>query len=116
MLGVAGAAIEQTFSALKNFLLLGERRIKRHNGRPLHQERQIRIIEPSRVRRKRDGAEPPCDVRGDGALPNNESPPDIMFDNMLFWSRQSKDLGAKPQKLFGRIEATRTGAKDRGDP
>jgi hypothetical protein len=56
VLGVAGAAIEQTFSALKNFLLLGERRIKRHNGRPLHQERQIRIIEPSRVRRKRDGA------------------------------------------------------------
>ena len=49
-------------------------------------------------------------------MPNNESPPDIMFDNMLFWSRQSKDLGAKPQKLFGRIEATRTGAKDRGDP
>jgi hypothetical protein len=39
-----------------------------------------------------------------------------MFDNMLFWSRQSKDLGAKLQKLFGRIEATRTGAKDRGDP
>jgi hypothetical protein len=36
---------------------------------------------------------------------NNESPPDIMFDNMLFWSRQSKDLGAKLQKLFGRIES-----------
>ena len=28
-----------------------------------------------------------------------------MFDNMLFWSRQSKDLGAKLQKLFGRIES-----------
>ena len=36
---------------------------------------------------------------------NNESPLDIMFDNMLFWSRQSKDLGAKLQKLFGRIES-----------
>jgi hypothetical protein len=35
---------------------------------------------------------------------NNESPLDIMFDNMLFWSRQTKDLGAKLQKLFGRIE------------
>ena len=94
MLGAAGAPVEQTFSALKNLLLLGERRIKRHTGRPLHQERQIRIIEPvecggTRWRRTA------CDVRGDGALPNNESPPDIMFDNMLFWSRQSKDLGAK---------------------
>jgi hypothetical protein len=49
VLGVAGAAIEQTFSALKNLLLLGERRIKRHTGRSLHQERQIRIIEPSRT-------------------------------------------------------------------
>jgi hypothetical protein len=116
VLGAAGAAIEQTFSALKNLLLLGERRIKRHTGRPPAPGAADKIIEPSRVRRKRDGAEPPCDVRGDGALPNNESPPDIMFDNMLFWSRQSKDLGAKPQKLFGRIEATRTGAKDRGDP
>jgi hypothetical protein len=46
VLGVAGAAIEQTFSALKNLLLLGEGRIKRQTGRPLHQERQIRIIEP----------------------------------------------------------------------
>ena len=36
---------------------------------------------------------------------NNESPLDIMFDNMLFWSRQTKDLGAKLQKLFGRIES-----------
>jgi hypothetical protein len=44
---------------LKNLLLLGEGRIKRQTARPLHQERQIRIIEPCRVRRKRDGAEPP---------------------------------------------------------
>jgi hypothetical protein len=36
---------------------------------------------------------------------NNESPLDIMFGNMLFWSRQTKDLGAKLQKLFGRIES-----------
>ena len=34
-----------------------------------------------------------------------------MFDNMLFWSRQSKDLGAKLQKLFGRIESDKEPAQ-----
>jgi hypothetical protein len=39
-------------SALKNLLLLGEGPIKRQIARPLHQEWQIRIIEPCRVGRE----------------------------------------------------------------
>ena len=35
---------------------------------------------------------------------NNESPLDVMFDNMLFWHRQSKDLGAKLDAICGKIK------------
>jgi hypothetical protein len=35
---------------------------------------------------------------------NNESPLDIMFDNMLFWHHQSKNLGAKLDTIFGKIK------------
>ena len=34
----------------------------------------------------------------------NESPLDIMFDNMLFWHRQSKDLGAKLEAICKKIK------------
>src|SRR5580704_7790731 len=34
----------------------------------------------------------------------NESPLDIMFDNMLFWHRQSRDLGAKLDAICGKIK------------
>ena len=30
---------------------------------------------------------------------NNELPLDIMFSNMLFWHRQSKDLGARLEAI-----------------
>ena len=33
----------------------------------------------------------------------NESPLDIMFDNMLFWHHQSKNLGAKLDAICGKI-------------
>jgi hypothetical protein len=35
---------------------------------------------------------------------NNESPPDIMFDNMLFWHRQSRKLGAKLEAICRKIK------------
>jgi hypothetical protein len=35
----------------------------------------------------------------------NESPLDIMFDNMLFWHRQSKDLGAKLEAICKEIKS-----------
>ena len=35
---------------------------------------------------------------------NHESPLDIMFDNMLFWHHQSKNLGAKLHAIFGKIK------------
>jgi hypothetical protein len=35
---------------------------------------------------------------------NNESPLDVMFDNMLFWHRQSRDLGAKLDTICGKIK------------
>ena len=35
---------------------------------------------------------------------NNESPLDIMFDNMLFWHRQSRDLGAKLDAICRKIK------------
>jgi hypothetical protein len=34
----------------------------------------------------------------------NESPLDVMFDNMLFWHRQSKDLGAKLEAICCKIK------------
>ena len=34
----------------------------------------------------------------------NESPLDIMFDNMLFWHRQSRDLGAKLDAICRKIK------------
>ena len=34
----------------------------------------------------------------------NELPLDIMFDNMLFWHRQSKDLGAKLEAICKKIK------------
>jgi hypothetical protein len=36
---------------------------------------------------------------------NNESPLDVMFDNMLFWHRQSNDLGTKLKAIFGKIKS-----------
>jgi hypothetical protein len=36
---------------------------------------------------------------------NNESPLDVMFDNMLFWHRQSKDLGVKLEAISGKIKS-----------
>ena len=35
---------------------------------------------------------------------DKESPLDVMFDNMLFWHRQSKDLGAKLDAICGKIK------------
>ena len=35
---------------------------------------------------------------------DKESPLDIMFDNMLFWHRQSRDLGAKLDAICGKIK------------
>jgi hypothetical protein len=35
---------------------------------------------------------------------DKESPLDIMFDNMLFWHRQSKDLGAKLDAICRKIK------------
>jgi hypothetical protein len=35
---------------------------------------------------------------------NNESPLDIMFDNMLFWHHQSKDLGMKLEAICKKIK------------
>ena len=34
----------------------------------------------------------------------NKSPLDIMFDNMSFWHRQSKDLGAKLEAICKKIK------------
>ena len=34
----------------------------------------------------------------------NESPLDVMFDNMLFWHRQSKDLGARLEAIGAKIK------------
>ena len=36
---------------------------------------------------------------------DKESPLDVMFDNMLFWHRQSKDLGAKLDAICGKIKS-----------
>jgi hypothetical protein len=36
---------------------------------------------------------------------NNESPLDIMFQNMLFWHRQSKDLGVKLDAICRKIKS-----------
>jgi hypothetical protein len=36
---------------------------------------------------------------------DKESPLDIMFDNMLFWHRQSRDLGAKLDAICGKIKS-----------
>jgi hypothetical protein len=35
---------------------------------------------------------------------DKESPLDVMFDNMLFWHRQSKDLGGKLNAICGKIK------------
>jgi hypothetical protein len=35
---------------------------------------------------------------------DKESPLDVMFDNMLFWHRQSRDLGAKLDAIYGKIK------------
>jgi hypothetical protein len=35
---------------------------------------------------------------------DKESPLDVMFDNMLFWHRQSRDLGAKLDAICGKIK------------
>jgi hypothetical protein len=35
---------------------------------------------------------------------DKESPLDVMFDNMLFWHRQSKDLGAKLEAISGKLK------------
>jgi hypothetical protein len=35
---------------------------------------------------------------------DKESPLDIMFDNMLFWHLQSKDLGVKLDAICGKIK------------
>jgi hypothetical protein len=36
---------------------------------------------------------------------DRESPLDVMFDNMLFWHHQSKDLGTKLQAISGKIKS-----------
>jgi len=36
---------------------------------------------------------------------DKESPLDIMFDNMLFWHRQSRDLGAELDAICGKIKS-----------
>ena len=35
---------------------------------------------------------------------DKESPLDVMFDNMLFWHRQSKDLGTKLEAIGAKIK------------
>jgi hypothetical protein len=35
---------------------------------------------------------------------DKESPLDVMFSNMIFWHRQSKDLGAKLDAICGKIK------------
>ena len=35
---------------------------------------------------------------------DKESPLDVMFSNMIFWHRQSKDLGAKLSAIFRKIK------------
>jgi hypothetical protein len=36
---------------------------------------------------------------------NNESPLDVMFENMVFWHRQSKDLGVKLDAICRKIKS-----------
>jgi hypothetical protein len=36
---------------------------------------------------------------------DKESPLDVMFDNMLFWHRQSRDLGAKLNAICSKIKS-----------
>jgi hypothetical protein len=43
--------------------------------------------------------------RGMELCENNESPLDIMFDNMLFWHRQSRDLGVKLEAICKKIKS-----------
>jgi len=35
---------------------------------------------------------------------DKESPLDVMFDNMLFWHRQSRDLGARLEAIGAKIK------------
>ena len=42
---------------------------------------------------------------------NEESPLDVMFDNMLFWHRQSKDLGTSSRRSVPRSRTRMTGAR-----
>ena len=44
---------------------------------------------------------------------DNELPLDIMFDNMLFWHRQSRDLSAKLDAICGKIKNEDDRARDR---
>src|SRR5262245_35501437 len=53
-LGSAGAAVEQSVTASQNTLLFGERRIKWHTRRFLHEQGQIRCIEGLERRRQID--------------------------------------------------------------
>src|SRR5262249_56065358 len=52
--GSAGATVEQPVKTPQNFLLLGERRVKWHARRFLHQQGQIRCIEGLERRRQID--------------------------------------------------------------
>ena len=42
---------------------------------------------------------------------DKELPLDVMFDNMLFWHRRSKDLGASSRRSVPRSRTRTTGAR-----